>query len=300
MTGLRRVVSVLLVVLGAVSVVLGAVAAWADSHLFDTRQVTATTSDIVSRPSVRDLLRRELTERIAAQVDPLVAPVVDVAVATVLDDPRFPPLVSQAVGLSHRLLVDGDTERLTFSLAAVWPVVVSELDAIDPAISPQLPDLSGSLDFVLTERSELPAIWRFVDRVHDASVALLVLGGALVGLGLVLGPSRWALLVLLGGGLVLATLGLSLASSAAQRRIEDRIGDDTARQVAVEVSDLFVEPLQDRLTQGLVIGALVAVLGLVVRLLRPAVNRRSAGPYIRVYDSRDHSADDPIGPGPYR
>lgn len=222
MTVVRRIASITLVALGSLSLMLGVVTTWVDHHVFDTEVVVEQANDILTTPSVRALVREQLTERISAEVDPQLAPVVDTAVVTVIDDERFTPLLSEAVGNAHRLLVDGRAEQVTFSLASVWPVVVAELDAIDPAISPQLPDVSASLDFVVTQRSELPAVWSFVERFHDAALALLVFGAALTGLALVIGPSRWGLLVLFGAGVLVTGLGVQAATKAGERELEDR------------------------------------------------------------------------------
>ena len=272
MTALRRAGSMTLVALGALALALGAVMIWIDGHVFDTDEVVDTTAEILETPSVRELVREQLTTRISAEVDPILAPIVADAVVVVIDDPRFTPLLSDAVGDAHRLLVEGDSERITFSLAAVWPVVVAELDAIDPTISPLLPDVAASLDFTLTERSELPAVWSFVDRFHRAALALVAFGLALVGLALVIGPSRWALIVVVGVGLVVTGLGVQLAAGAARQEIEDRTSG-AAEEVAVAANDLFVAPLDDRMTQLAVVGGVVILIGIAVRLLRPMVRR---------------------------
>lgn len=274
-SAVRRVVSITLVALGVSCLVCGAVLTWVDSNVFDTDTVVEATNEMMSEPAIRELVQTELTQRIVGVVDPVVAPFVAPAVGAVIDDPRFAQVLAEAVRASHAVLVDGDAEAIVFSLAAVQPIVKDQLDAVDPTIYPQIPDLDSALRYTLTERSELPAVWDTVDRFHTAAVALVVFGGLLIALALVIGPSRWALLLLVGGTTLVVALLARLAIGRIHGTIEGRIDEPRAEAGAVAVAELFTAPLEDRLTILIGTGAVLAVAGVVVRILRP---RPTTGP----------------------
>lgn len=265
----RRVVSIILVVLGTGCLVGGAVMVWVDTHVFDTDEVVSTTHTMLQESSIRELIRTELDQRIVGVLDPAIAGFVDPAVVSVLDDPRFAKVLDDAVRTAHTTLVAGSQEDIVFSLADVLPIVTEKLDAIDPSIVPQLPDLSTTLDYTLTQRSELPKVWDAVDRFHRAATALLIFGIALIALALVIGPSRWALLLGVGIVTALFALGVQLGSNAVRRTIEHRIDEPGTRLAASDVAKLFTAPLERQMTVLMVIGGIVAVAGVVTRLLRP-------------------------------
>ena len=270
---LRRGISIGLVALGALCLVGGAVMTWVDSHVFDTDSVVETTHTMMRRASIRELVRTELDQRIVGVVDPLVAPYVDPAVVAVIDDPRFAGVLDDAVRIAHSTLVDGNAEAIVFSLGDVVPIVKEKLDAVDPTIFPLIPDLRRTLDYTLTQRSELPAVWDAVDRFHRAALALLIFGAVLIALALVIGPSRWALLLLVGVSTLVVTLVIRLAAGRIHATIEGRIDEPGTRTAAVEVAELFTAPLERQMAILMVIGGLIAVAGVVVRLLRPAFVR---------------------------
>ena len=202
-------------------------------------------------------------------VDPRVAPFVAPAVVAVTDDARFVSVLDEAVRAAHTVLVDGDAEAITFALGEVIPIVKEKLDAVDPSIFPLIPDLEPALDYTLTQRSELPAVWDIVERFHRAAFALLAFGVLLIALALVIGPSRWALLLAAGGSVALLAFVARLAITRVHTTVEGRIDEPGTRAGAVEVAELFTAPLERQLLTLLVGGLLVAVVGVIVRLVRP-------------------------------
>ena len=278
MTAARRVAAIACCVLGTMALLVGVVARWVDGQVFDSEEVVATTHSMLDLDSVRELIRIELDQRIEPMIQAEFVTLVDPAVVGVLDDPRFAVILDEAVRATHRALVAGDTERIVFSLAEVVPFIRAELDAIDPSISAQLPPLDGTLDYVLVRRAELPRIWTAIERFHRAAAALIVFGLILIALGLLLGPARWALLILIGVLTALFAVGVSAATGLLRRTIEDRIDEPGTRQAATDIAALFTHPLERQMTTLLIVAGLIVLAGIAVWLVRTSTGGgRDAG-----------------------
>ena len=269
MTPLRRAASITLTVLGLIAVVCGTVMMWVDHHVFDTEQVVGHAHSTLVDPSVQQMLRDELDKRITQEVGAQFAAPVDTAVGLVLADPRFVTIFDDAVRQTHRTLVAGDPDSIRFDLGAVMPVILEEVAAVDPLLASQFPDLSGALDIQLTTVGELPEVWSFVERFHRAAAALTIFGVLLIGLALVIGPSRWALLVVLGLAMVVSAVAVNAASGTIEDTVTHEIGNATTRQAAGIIADRFTNPLGTTMTNLMIAGGIVVLAGLAVRLLRP-------------------------------
>ncbi len=271
---MRRVGSLACCLFGTVCLVLGVVARFVDEQLFDTGQVADTAAEMLELDSVRELLRVQLDQRIEPMVQAEFVPLVDPVVVAVLDDPRFAAVLDEAVRSTHRTLVGGSGERIVFSLAGVIPFVRAEFEAVDPALAAQLPPLDGMLDYVFVQRSELPLIWKAVERFHRVAVSLVVFGVLLIALGLVIGPARWALLIIVGVLLALSSLIVAGGAWAFRRTIQGRIDAEGTKRAAADLIELFTDPLDREMTTLLVVGGLFVAAGAAVWLLRPRPRRR--------------------------
>ena len=279
MRTLRRVTSVVLVIIGAATLAVGAVLWWADRHLFDTESVLETTDDVLTSPDVQALLTARITTRVMEHIGDesfrnQVSRIVEEAVA----DTEVQALVKLGVRDAHRLLVDGDVETIPLRLSALNREIRANVIAEVPELAGSLPPTEDVLTFDLLQRSELPAVWRAADRFHEVAAALISVGAVLVGLALVIGPARWIRLMI--GGITFAAFGFAgiVALSRAIAIVEDRITDPIAVAATRDIFDAFFTSLDTLSIVMIVGGLLAATFGVAVRLMRPEYSRRAQGP----------------------
>ena len=270
MAVVRRILSTVLVVVGAVAIVAGTLTWWVDRHLFDTEQFSKTSSEILHDPDAQALLAREISARVMSSIsrEELKAPT-EVLIKQLVADEHSIALMDQGIRQAHGTLVDGTTEQVVLSLDALATDLRERAVRTAPELDSQLPPANGFLTFTLVERSDLPSVYEVATRFHRSSVALLALGAALLALGIVIGPSRWLLVVI--AGLTVAVLGVVStvvvrgALNEARRRIDDPI--------EFAAVDRSLKIVFDSLTKQSVVmavaGGIALLLGVSFRLIRP-------------------------------
>jgi hypothetical protein len=279
MRSLQRIVSIVIVVVGAASLAFGTVLLWTQGHLFDTQEVVKTTDEVLTSPDVQTLMATQITDRVMTYIgDETFRPQVASIVGDAVTDPELQTLVNDGVRQAHRALVVGDVERITLNLDALSREVRADVVAAVPELDARLPPADDVLTFELITRSDLPAAWRLADRFHDAAALLLSLGVVLVCLALVIGPARWIRLIV--GGLTFAAFGaLSIAAlAAATGVVEDRITDPIVTAATVDIFDAFFVSLERQSILMIVGGLLAVMLGVAIRLMRPEYARQTRGP----------------------
>ena len=270
MSVLRRILSTLLVIVGAVGIVAGTHSWWVDRHLFDTEQFSATSSKMLHDADVQALLAREISTRVTASIsrEELKAPT-ELLIKQLVADEHSISLMDQGVRQAHRSLVDGTTEQIVLSLDALAVDLRERAVRAAPELDSQLPPANGFLTFTVAERSELPSVYEVATRFHRSAVALLALGGALIALGIVIGPSRWLLVVI--AGLTVAALGVvsTIVVRGALNEARRRVGDP----IEFAAVDTSLKIVFDSLTKQSVVlaiaGGIALLLGVSVRLIRP-------------------------------
>ena len=279
MRTLQRISSIVLVLVGAATLAVGIVLWWADSHLFDTQAVLDTTDDVLTSPDVQALLTARITTRVMDEIGDEsfrneVAEIVGDAVA----DTEVQALVKGGVRTAHRLLVEGEVERIPLRLDALSRQIRANVIAQVPELADVLPPTDDILTFDLLDRSDLPAVWRLADRFHETAALLISLGAVIVGLALVIGPARWIRLIV--GGVTFAAFGVVgiIALGRAIAIVEDRITDPIAVAATRDIFDAFFTSLDTMSIVMIVAGLLAAMFGVAIRLMRPEYSRRSRGP----------------------
>lgn len=266
----RRMLSILLVVIGTLVVGLGASLHWVQSHVLDTTEVTLTTRKVLTEPGVQKLLEREIADRVMSYVnDSRYRPIVDGIVKKSVESPKTVDLVVEGVSESHRSFVSGSQPVIVLNLRALAAEVRTQIVAAAPPLDTQLPDSNEAFRFSIANRSELPGAWRWVDRFTGSGIALVVLGTALAGLGFVLGPSRWALAILCGA-LVLTTGLVTLAiSHRAIDEVRTKLTDPTAFAATNAILSEVLRSLDKQAKTLAVTGGFAVLIGVGVRLIRP-------------------------------
>jgi hypothetical protein len=216
----RELGAVVLAVVAVVLLLVGSVAWWARTTLYDTDAVTAKADEVAASDDVQDAAVALLVERV---VEPALAagydavplglggflegvagdPVVDLATQGVQRAVRSQQAHDIAVRLAEAVqqqLVDGDgAVALTPSeLAAVVAPNLVDNRLVASVIS--YADESDCCRVVLAERDELPFVWRHVELVRAAAVVRPILAVGLAVAALALSPRRRRTALVLSGG----------------------------------------------------------------------------------------------------
>lgn len=269
MIALRRAAAVACCLVGVAALFGGVFARWLDRELFDTERFAARTTAVLRLGSVESALEERLVDRIRPAVVPEARPLVAPAVSAVIADPRFTTILDEAIRSAHSALVGSRDGPVVLDLSAATGIIRGELAAVDPLAAASIGDLDDELRLVIAGRADLPGGWGIAERLHRAGVAMIVLAGLLVALALVIGPDRW-LVVLIGGvGLTIGGAVVQLGAGSAGRAIDASIRDRRNRQAARDVTALFVDPLRAEMTTVMIVGAVVALIGVAWWLLRP-------------------------------
>lgn len=266
----RRILSISLVVIGTAIVALGFALSWVQRHVLDTEAITRTTTTVLSDPSVQRLLEREITTRVMTYVvDEQYRSVVAGIVKESVESKTAVALVASGVAESHRSLVTGSQPVVELNLRQLAAEVRTRIVTAAPALEPSLPNADDAFRFTIVQRSDLPAVWRWVDTFDGSAVVLIVLGAALAGLGFVLGPSRWALAILAGAMVLAAGLITLSISHRALSEVKARVTDATAATATNAIFGAVFKSLDGQARSLAVTGGFAVLIGVGVRLIRP-------------------------------
>jgi hypothetical protein len=268
----RSITSLALVVLGAFILMSGWFVNWADQNLFDSEQIADAATAVVVDPEFTVFIVREVTDRVMSEIDtPQLRPQVEQIVSQVQRSEEFAVAFREAADRLHRDLVDGGSEELVFNLEPVAIRVRAALISTDPSLEDQLPPAREMLRFDIAQRSDIPWLWRMIDRFRSSGEALLVFGGCLIALGLAVGPGRWLRLGIAGGLITICGLGMITLVRSFARRMQYRSDDNITRVGIRRLADALIGDLSSQAAVIVLIGGIMVVaagIGAVVTLDR--------------------------------
>jgi hypothetical protein len=274
MRALRVAFSVMLALIGASSLATGFALRWADSKVFDTAEVSETSTEMFRDPDVQALLSREITEKVMEfVVDETQRGTVTNLVTQIVADQRALVLIDQGVREAHQTLVDTENPAIRLNLQQLAVEVRKSLVNVSPALEATLPPAETWFDFQLFTRDDLPKPYEWLDRFHGSAFPLMLFGGCLIALAIVLGPARWAMLMTAGLGVAAFGLAISFGLRQALRAAEDRVNDPLALTAAKDVFSLLFDDLNRQAITLTVTGAIAALLGISIGLIRPEYMR---------------------------
>ncbi|MBV8953022.1 MAG: hypothetical protein JO179_02720 [Solirubrobacterales bacterium] len=288
---LRRVVALLLIVLGAVTAVAGGVLLYVREEILDTSAFAGRTVSAVRKPALNRVVSREISVQLVEPSLPdLVAarPVIEAALSRVIAADAFAPVVRAAAEHGHRLLFARGGGNAVFDVADAGAVVSSALRTLAPSVAQKLPARSDAVLLTLRGRS-LPMRRGASPKACACSgIVLPILAVALIAGGIFCAPERRRTVTAAAieggiGGIVLV-----IALELVRRYVVTHVygtGELKNRDVRAAAGDLWSAFLGD-LVSAAALGAAVAFLVAaasagVLRPHSPAAGLRRAGELAR-------------------
>ena len=270
--GIRRALSVLFALVGALVAVVGLVVVVADKEVFDRPTVERTVDKILADPDVTRLLGREIVKRAVLLGDleeqrKLVQTYVDERLA----QPAVQKEIRSGVFDAYTELMDTDHPRIDFNLPNQAKQVRRQLVGLNPNLDATLPISENLLRFTLFERSSLPWAYELVSSTRSAAWGLFIGGAALVAIALFLGPGRLSIFTLAAAVATVAMLVVWLLFTTGANRVLDGIDDGLSRRVARLAADQFLRRITQISLAVTIFGAVVVVGGLVTLWVRAAL-----------------------------
>lgn len=270
--GVRRVVSVLLALVGALVAVVALVVAVADKEVFDRPTVEGTVDRILEDPDVNRLLAREIVRRSVALGDlegerEVVQAFVDQQLAT----PQVREEIRTGVLGAYTTLMDTDNPRLDLNLPNEAQQVRRQLVGLNPNLDNTLPISENLLRFTLLERSSLPWAYELVSGTRGAAWGLFIGGAALVAIALLLGPGRLSIFTMAAAVATVAMLVIWLLFTTGANRVLNGIDDGLSRRVARLAADQFLRRVTRISLAVTIFGAVAVVGGLLTMWVRAAL-----------------------------
>ena len=258
----RRLLVVVLLVVGSLVALLANLAVWTKAFAYDTDEFVAALAPLADDKEVVDGVATELTDRVMdlqGGDNKELRSVVDAALRQVLESPAFRTIFTEAVRVAHDQLVEfagGDRENAVLDLDDVLVRVDSILNGAGKDI------LSGQQiekidDIVVKTRGRLDTALKIVDAVERGAIVLPIVALTLFGAALALSPNRRRTLVQIGLGVAIAmvlTFGLLWLG---RRDATDRV-HGVYRRAVEHVWDGAVESLNTQTAWILALGAVVA------------------------------------------
>jgi len=270
---MRRLVSVLCLLLAGLLLTAAVLGWWADDQLLNTDAVVEVATEALDDPAVRaGVVERIRNDMILASAVDQIQPTV---IAATVDDPAFRLIFADAVRRGHEFLIDPDQDYITIDLDGYSELLKDAAGRIDPSLPAAIDglavDLGGiDLSLVTLDRSTLPSWWNLALDARNLIPFLAVSGVLLAVLGIAADPRparamTWfgALTALLGGAAALAVWGSSGFIANGATTVAERAA-------VVRFVELLDQSLVIRCGIVAVVGAALCGVGLLAnRLLDP-------------------------------
>ncbi|MFN8035205.1 MAG: hypothetical protein U0V73_04660 [Acidimicrobiia bacterium] len=224
---IRRVVAGLLLALGGIGLVLSSVGFWLEGTFLSTSEFTKVANRTIDKKPVQDAVAQAVVRKIedrAGHKVKLAEPFIRSVVESIVSSNPFREVFDRSVSSAHHVLVTRDTEDLVLNLTSTLDDVRSVLEEVAPGLAKDLPH-GKDLRITLGKRSQLPAVWDWVQRVDRAINVLPWVAAGLVAIGLAVAPHRWRALAALGWIAMGCAAALLIAIAIARQQLLGRITD---------------------------------------------------------------------------
>lgn len=260
----RMVIAVLMTLFGVAFGAVAAVAVYGHTRVLRPATFADRVVASLNDEHVQSLVSAKLTaivvERGGTAVDSVT---VETAIKRVVASPALTKVARTQAEAAERRVTQGSARDFTVDLGSALPLLVAQLQKIDPARAEMLRRVSGALPVTWEPPVRATTIRRIVDTVRVVAFAAPVLSALLLIVAFVIAPKRRLLLAWAGVLMVAGALAGLYAMQRLRSTAMDRVpGDDVAYGA---IWDIFVEGLRSWWIVTLGIG----VFALVVGVLRP-------------------------------
>jgi hypothetical protein len=237
----------MLVVAASAAVVLALVAGYAQRAVVDSDQFANRATAAMGDDSVRALVAERVTDDIVLenQADLITArPIIQAAVAAILDSRAFTRLFRAGVRDVHRALFDRDRDTVTLTVADVGTVLGVALERARPELARRL-DSAGRVALLKRDVGSLGGdLARLVDRVRLLALLLLAAALALATAAITISRDRRRTVVELGIGIAAAGVVVLVAYGLVRAFAVGQVEGAESRAAAGAVWDAFLGDLR--------------------------------------------------------
>ena len=227
---------VVLLFFGWLLVTLGVVGVYLQRSLYNSDAFASRVSAVISEPGVQNAVATQLTTSIVEKVPKaaIARPLIQSAALTIVTEPAFKNILTQALVRFQKVLVDPNTASLVFKVEGAPQMIQAALEGINPKLAATVSDAAA------TELANIPnpgPAFRLIQlgaKIGPIAWIVILLGLILGGIASFISPDRRRGLIIslvvfaaAGLGLVLilalAQLGL-VAATASQPVLSEALG----------------------------------------------------------------------------
>lgn len=232
----RKTGIVALLVVGWLLVTLGVVGVYLQRSLYNSDAFASRVSAVISEPGVQNAVATQLTTAIVEKVPKaaIARPLIQSAALTIVTEPAFKNILTQALVRFQKVLVDPNTASLVFKVEGAPEMIQAALNGINPKLAATV---SGA---AATELANIPnpgPAFRLIQlgaKIGPIAWGVILLGLLLGAIASFISPDRrrgliTSLVVLAAAGLglvlilALARIGL-VAATASQPVLSEALG----------------------------------------------------------------------------
>jgi hypothetical protein len=260
------VVAVFMMLFGVAIGGVAVVAAYARTQVLPPQtfadRVVTSLSDADVQAVVSGKLDAIVKERVGAAAN---TASVKAAVNRVIASPAIRQIAREQAQVAQQRVTEGTADDFTVDLAAALPLLVAQLQTVDPARAAALRTITGAIPVTWEPPAAAVTVRRTVDAIQFVGITAPVLAALLLFIAFVIAPKRQLLLALTGVLVAAVALTGLFAMARFRSAALDRVPDEQAAYGAIW--DAFIEGLRSWWIVALGIGVVALVAG-VVRPLR--------------------------------
>jgi uncharacterized membrane protein HdeD (DUF308 family) len=270
----RAPAGVALLVLGAVLLIVGALAFYAREQIVDREAFANRAVDALDDDAVRRVVAREIVVYLAERGSPDLAaarPLLESVVGSLIETSPFQRVYRAAALEANRVFFVRERENVLLDLGDAAQIVEFGLRSVSPSLAQDLPDDLKPDLLTLRDREFAGATLRAADQVRVLGIVLPLVALVLLAAGVAISPDRRIAVLRAGvavgaaAALLLVALLVLRARTLAGVYGEDELTDEDVRGAVGGVLDAF---LGDLLTWTL----LLALLGIAVAAAAAALD----------------------------
>jgi hypothetical protein len=269
---MRTTLAVLLAVVAVPLVQFADLGVWVEREVAGTTPFVRLGEQVLDRSAVRDALAERVVSALAGSAPGLAGRevVLRPVVARVLASPAVRPALDDVLASTHDQLRQGH-DPLQLDVNPLLPAVRAQLP---PTVASRIPPGLTLAPVTVLRRRDAPAVWEGVQVVQGAAVVVPILALVALAGALVAARRRGSVCIAIGAAATVLALGLVAVVKPGRSLLEQQTGTPTQRAAFLAGYDTVTRSFVQQTVVLAVIGALLAIVGLVViwhrsRTVRP-------------------------------